>query len=296
MKQRRRFALILMALVSQAGLAAEVLVDTAWLGSRLNEPDVIVVDMTDDEMQYTRYHIPGAVRLAYSDLLSEPVGKAPPSPLTEAQLAKLLGALGISRQSRVVIYDDVGGLNAGRLFFDLERIGHPQVSVLNGGSVQWVLEGRRVDNKPAVRMPVVYRLGEPGRANLVQRSEVRQASDKTVPAILLDVRTKEEYAGNPKEARSGHVPNAHWWPWEQAVRMDRGFLLEEPEALAASLAKVGVTDKNAPVILYCRSGHRASQSYLTLRHLGYENVRLYAGSMNDYARDPLAPLVRGLRP
>lgn len=283
-------------LLTPLACAAPVVVDTAWLEPHLNDPDVVVVDMTDDELQYTRYHIPGAVRLAYSDLLNEPVGKAPPTPLTEAQLAKLLGTLGIARENRVVIYDDVGGLNAGRLFFDLERIGHPQVSVLNGGSVQWVLEGRRVDNKPVVRMPVVYRLGEQGRANLVQRFEVRQASDKTGPAILLDVRTREEYAGNPRERRSGHVPNAHWWPWEQAIRMESGFILREPEVLAASLAKVGVADKKTPVILYCRSGHRASQSYLTLRQLGYENVRLYAGSMNDYLRDPQAPLARGLKP
>lgn len=283
-------------LIAPLANAAPVMVDISWLESHLNEPDVVVVDMTDDEMQYTRYHIPGAVRLSYSNLLNEPVGKAPPAPLTEAQLAKLLGQLGISRQSQVVVYDDVGGLNAGRLFFELERIGHPRVSVLDGGSVKWVLEGRRVDNKPVVRMPVVYRLGQQGRSRLARRPEVQRASDGSEPAVLLDVRTREEYAGNPKEARSGHIPNAHWWPWEQAVRLDSGFILQEPEVLAASLAKVGISDKQTPVILYCRSGHRASQSYLSLRHLGFENVRVYLGSMNDYARDPLAPLVRGLKP
>jgi 3-mercaptopyruvate sulfurtransferase SseA len=33
-----------------------------------------------------------------------------------------------------------------------------------------------------------------------------------------------------------------------------------------------------------------------LRSLGFENVKLYANSMNEYLADPLAPLTRGTEP
>jgi len=296
-----RFRFLMLVLLCGLGSmtslqAAPVLVDSAWLEPRLKDHDLVVIDMTDEDLQYTRYHIPGAVRLAYSELLNAPVARKPPTPLTDVQLAKLLGQLGITRQTRLVLYDDMGGLNAGRLFFDLERIGHPAVSVLDGGLVKWVLEGRRVDNTPVIRMPVTYALGTDRRANVAALPDVQRAASKADRVLLLDVRSRDEYTGNPKEPRSGHIPQARWWPWEQAIRMDSGFTLHEPEVLLASLAKAEVPDRKTPVILYCRSGHRASQSYLTLRHLGFENVRVYSGSMNDYLQDRAALLVRGLAP
>jgi len=276
--------------------SAPVTVDTTWLDTRIREAGLVMVDMTDDDLQYTRYHIPGAVRLAYADLLAAPVRGKPPVPLSDAQLAALLGQLGIGRDTQVVIYDDVGGLNAGRLFLELERIGHPRVSVLDGGLVKWVLEGRKVDNVPVIRQPVAYRPGPQRRANVAVLDDVKRASSGMQQGVLLDVRSRDEYTGNPKEVRSGHIPGARWWPWEQAVRMESGFTLREADSLLASLSQAEVKDLKTPVILYCRSGHRASQSYLALRRLGFENVRVYSGSMNDYLTDKQALLVRGLAP
>jgi 3-mercaptopyruvate sulfurtransferase SseA len=43
--------------------------------------------------------------------------------------------------------------------------------------------------------------------------------------VLLDVRSRDEYTGNPKEARSGHIPGAQWWSWEQSINMQSGFYL-----------------------------------------------------------------------
>lgn len=50
------------------------------------------------------------------------------------------------------------------------------------------------------------------------------------------------------------------------------------------------------MIAYCRSGHRAARAYLTLRSLGYEDVKVYANSMNEYAAARDAPLTQGPQP
>jgi thiosulfate/3-mercaptopyruvate sulfurtransferase len=194
----------------------------------------------------------------------------------------------------VVIYDDLGGLNAGRLFLELERLGHPAVSVLDGGLVKWVLDGRRVDNRVATRPPATYTVSGGRRENIATVQEVKQAKPDAV--LLLDVRSRDEYQGDPKQPRSGHVPGARLWPWEQAIRTDGGFVVRDARELRASLDTVGLGDKRLPVVLYCRSGHRAGQTYLTLRHLGYENVRVFAGSMLEYLLDAGAPVKRGLVP
>jgi thiosulfate/3-mercaptopyruvate sulfurtransferase len=275
-------------------LAAEILVDGAWLEPRLPDQELVVIDMTDDDLQYTRYHIPGAVRIAYHELIKPRGPDKPPARLTDPELFALLGQSGITRDRHVVIYDDLGGLNAGRLFLELERLGHPAVSVLDGGLVKWVLDGRRVDNRVATRPPATYTVSGGRRENIATVQEVKQAKPDAV--LLLDVRSRDEYQGDPKQPRSGHVPGARLWPWEQAIRTDGGFVVRDARELRASLDTVGLGDKRVPVVLYCRSGHRAGQTYLTLRHLGYENVRVFAGSMLEYLLDAGAPVKRGLVP
>lgn len=274
--------------------AASVLVDADWVAPRLNDPQLVLVDMSDAE-QYSRFHLPGAVHLPYEALLKRVPRQPFAARLDDAVLYRLLGSLGIQRTHHVVIYDDAGGLHAGRLFWELERIGHPQVSVLDGGLVAWVLQGRKVVNAPTSRLPATYVASGGGRANEATLAEVKRAASGDGP-LLLDVRTQEEYVGTARDPRSGHVPGARLWPWEQALDVSGGYTRANAAALRESLARSGAGDTKKPVIAYCRSGHRASQTYLMLRSLGYENVRLYPNSMLEYAADPSAPVKQGTQP
>jgi thiosulfate/3-mercaptopyruvate sulfurtransferase len=274
--------------------AAPVLVDGDWVAARLDDPAVVLVD-TSDAGQYSRFHLPGALHLPYEALL-KPVAKKPyATRLDDAELTRLLGDLGIRRTHHVIIYDDTGALNAGRLFWELERIGHPQVSVLDGGLVAWILQGRRVVSAPAERKPVAYGAAGGGRNNEATLADVKRAADGAGP-LLLDVRTQDEYVGDPRQPRSGHVPGARLWPWEQAVDGARGYKRANTATLRQSLERAGATNAKQPIIAYCRTGHRAAQTYLTLRSLGYEDVRLYANSMMEYATDPAATVKSGALP
>ena len=40
---------------------------------------------------------------------------------------------------------------------------------------------------------------------------------------LLDVRTDEEYIGEPKKPLTGHIPGARLWLRDLAVDFERGF-------------------------------------------------------------------------
>jgi thiosulfate/3-mercaptopyruvate sulfurtransferase len=290
--------------------AAPVWVDGAWLAARLGDPKLVLIDMSDDDAQYQRFHLPGARRLPYAALVKPRdvqgctsaagagcAGAAKikiKTRLDDHELALLLGRLGLTRDRHVVIYDDLGGLNAARLFWELERVGHPAVSVLDGGLVQWILDGRKVVNNAPKPLPGAYRIEGKRRSNEATLADVRAFSENG--GVLLDVRSEEEYVGEARRPRTGHVPGARFWPWEQAVDFDKGFTRQTGDAVRASLRQVGAGDPAAPVIAYCRSGHRAAQTYLTLRGLGYENVRLYANSMNEYGLARDAPLKPGKQP
>jgi thiosulfate/3-mercaptopyruvate sulfurtransferase len=160
--------------------------------------------------------------------------------------------------------------------------------------VRWILDSRRVVNAPAPRKAVTYERRGVGRENEAGLRDVRQALEKR-SAKLLDVRTEEEYIGEPKKPRTGHIPGARLWPWDLAVDFERGFVRREDATLHQTLSQVGAVP-DQPIIAYCRSGHRAAHTHLTLRALGFENVKLYANSMNEYTLAPEAPIKHGKEP
>ncbi len=290
-----KFLVSLVLMIGTTAHASNIMVDTDWLQKHMHDANVVVVDMSSDSTQYQRFHVPGAVYLGYGNLVLQRKKDKVSLRISDQRLYKILGILGISRQSHIVIYDDMGGLNAGRLYWDLERIGHDKVSIVDGGLVKWILEGRKVDNKDVNKSPVVYAATEKNYNNEIDLMGVKKALDAN-QATFLDVRSKEEYLGYPKYKRTGHIPGAHLWSWDDSVAFEKGFVLKTKGQIQNSLAKIGVKDKSQPLVLYCRTGHRASQVYLTLKHLGYSNIKLYDGSMAEYSQDKTALVKQGIHP
>lgn len=274
--------------------APSFLVDVNWLEKNLNLPSIRLIDMSDDT-QYQRFHIPGATHLPYAAInkrnkqgVSLSVGKE--------NMIKILGLLGIQHNDHVVIYDDMAGLHAGRLFWELEKIGHKKISIVNGGLVKWILEGKKVTASiPNVKRAQYKATKKSARNNNASINEILSSkyNDKNV---LLDVRSKEEYIGHPRDPRGGHIPNAKWLEWSQSVDFENAFKLKSNASLKNQLQQIGVSKLNTPITLYCRSAHRAAQSYFTLRNLGFENVKIYDGSMSEYSNIRTAPLKKGPQP
>ena len=79
----------------------------------------------------------------------------------------------------------------------------------------------------------------------------------TPGAVLLDVRTPQEY-------REGHIPGAINIPNED-IGSDEISVLTDPEAL---------------ILVYCRSGNRSKQSAEKLAALGYTNVAEFGGILD----------------
>ena len=279
---------------SLAFSATSFLVDINWLAKNLKTPSVRLIDMSDDT-QYQRFHIPGATHLPYGALNKQDKRGVSLS-AGKQHIIKILGLLGIQANDHVVIYDDMGGLHAARLFWELEKLGHKKISLVNGGLVKWILAGKKVTAKYPQTKQTTYKANDKaGRNNSVTFEQILKSTfnDKN---ILLDVRSKEEYAGHPRYPRSGHIPNAKWWEWSQSVDFENAFSMKNAKVLKSELKNIGLSNLNTPVTLYCQSAHRASQSYFTLRQLGFKNVKVYDGSMSEYSKMKSAPLNKGLAP
>lgn len=286
--------LLLFINASVAFSATSFLVDIEWLEKNLNSSSLRIIDMSDDT-QFQRFHIPGATHLPYSAIntrtkqgVSLSVGKD--------NIIKILGLLGIEAKHHIVIYDDMGGLHASRLFWELEKIGHKNISIVNGGLVKWILSGKKVTANIQEVKPVQYiPATKSERKNTATIEEILESSfnDKNV---LLDVRSKDEYVGHPRYPRTGHIPNAKWLEWSESVNFEDGFKSKSEVSLKKQFENIGIKNLNTPITLYCQSAHRASQSYFTLRQLGFNNVKIYDGSMSEYSKVKSAPLKKGMTP
>ena len=63
--------------------------------------------------------------------------------------------------------------------------------------------------------------------------------------------------------------------------------------ILAEAASVGITPET-PIYLYCFKGARASNTFVALKDAGFQDVRMYFGSWNEWSRDPSLPIEGGL--
>ncbi|MBF0135945.1 MAG: sulfurtransferase [Magnetococcales bacterium] len=267
-------------------------VETSWLVNHLNDPDLRIVQVGGDNF-YANLHIPGALLVLYQEIVTTRDG-VPAMRADAADLVALFGRLGIGPTTRVLAYDAAGGLDAARFIWTLATLGHEQGAVLDGGMVAWYQESKPVT--PVVpSVPSVAFKPAPTETWSSTWNEVQKISQSQDPTILLDTRSEGEYLGRNLNGPRGHIPRARHLDWTESLRDRQMPVLKDRQLLMDLLAARGLRTPDQPVIVYCQTAHRASQTWLLLRHLGFSQVRLYDGSMAEWGLRNL-PLVVGANP
>ena len=95
----------------------------------------------------------------------------------------------------------------------------------------------------------------------ITASQARARMDAYPDAIILDVRTRQEFD-------TGHVPGAILLP-DYAIEAQAPYVLP---------------DKDAMILIYCRSGNRSASALRLLLEMGYTNVYDFGG-INSWPYD-----------
>jgi thiosulfate/3-mercaptopyruvate sulfurtransferase len=260
----------------------EQLVETNWLNAHVTNKMVRIVDLRPNG--YAAGHIPNAVHLDNAAIRN---AKSPPSFLpTVAEFEALMNKLGITNQTRVVAYDERGGIYAARLWWILNYFGHTNVSLLNGGWTKWAKENRPTSTEPPQFTPGEF-TAKPDPRWLATAADVSAAIDK--PGVkIVDARTAAEIEGKDLRGikRGGAIPSSIPVYWEDALD-PQTKTFKPADELRRLYVDRGITS-DTEVIAYCQVGMRASHNLFVLHLLGYTKLRNYYGAWEEWGnRDDL---------
>ncbi len=264
------------------------LVTTAWLAEHALDPDVVVLEVDAEAARYYEAHVPGALPLDWLDDLHAPVRRGFVDP---GRLAALLGSLGATDRSRVVLLGDAHNTYAAYAFWLLRHHRHRRLSLVDGGTFAWLAEGRPLTSDIPDVSPAEYPVPSPDPAVRATRDEILH---RFVPGhagtALVDCRTRVEYEGYgargvdlPVEHHRvpGHMPGARNLDSVDVLDPTTHRFLPADQ-LRSLIADRGVQPE-VEVALYCRLAERSSLLWFALHEiLGHRAARNYDGGWAEY--------------
>jgi thiosulfate/3-mercaptopyruvate sulfurtransferase len=257
----------------------DMLVSTDWLAQHLNDANVVVLQVSANRNAYDAGHIPGARFVALPEIAITRNGV--PNELPDVPvLKKVFEGVGVSDNSRVILYGDASVLPATRAYFTLDYLGHgEQAALLDGGLDKWKSEGRMLSkDAPTVAQG---NLSPRLKTEIVMQIDAVKdiaAKPQSSGPLLVDARPAADYSGE----KGSHIPTAVNQNWmDSQVSKDNQTLKSEAD-LRRMYEADGIKG-DRPVVTYCNSGMQASQSYFTLKYLGYD-VKMYDGSMSEWTQ------------
>lgn len=275
----------------------QLLVSTQWLSEHLNDPNLIVLDTTvivrpdktgkyvssTGQPAYDAGHIPTA---GFADLTGTLSAKDTSLEFvmpTPEQFAAAMGELGVGNDSRVVLYSADNHVWAARLWWMLRWAGFDKVSLLDGGLNAWKENGGKLSIKPANHSKKKFTLSL--RPELIADRDEVFAAINNKKIDIFDAMPAAHYQGKfSMYSRPGHITSA--------INMPTSDLYDE-SGLYKSYDEMDLiyeSDRSKRSITYCGGGVAASTVAFNLHRLGYTDVAVYMGSLQEWSIDPANPM------
>lgn len=266
------------------------LVTPQWLEQHAGDANVRVIDVRQNVYDYFAGHVPNAVHLADSAMRFPFEGYPTQYPETFL-ISQILSRSGVKKGDKVVLYSDGDSvLGATMIAYLLERIGHSDIAIVDGG---W-------RDLSTLKVSQEYPQYKPAPYDTLDNRNVRATVDDVKAAIgkdtvkFIDARPPNVYRGEVKTwVRNGHIPGAYSIPWKSLVEENNSHKLKPLADLKAVFAAKGFKETD-DIVVYCGTSREASIEYFVLKHLlKFQKVRLYEGSWSEYSNHASLPVETG---
>lgn len=252
------------------------LIDSRNLAGRLDAVRLCdirwaLTDPKHGRSTYEAGHIPGAVFVDLdSDLSGPPNLGRHPLPAVDV-FAGTLGRLGIRPEDEVVVYDDMNGAIAARMWWMLRSVGHEKSRLLDGGFETWRSLGLPVETGSNRPMPVRYPTPESFTGVVTH--------DRLSGREIVDARASERYTGEiePVDPKAGHIPGAINKP--TSGNLDATGLFLDP-----ALLRIRYSDVTPDPVMSCGSGVTACHNALAFVLADHDMPDVYVGSFSEWSR------------
>ncbi len=279
--------------------APDFLVDADWLADQIDDEDVIVIEVRYHPHRYfTVGHIPGAIQVQrFKDLGDNQADPLMRFPSREA-FQETLRAWGVNDDSTLVLYDDSSTALVSRLYYLLDLYGFnmDQVKILNGGTLEWTVFNEMTKEPTEPREPGTVVLAEANPELFVEWTDVYDdvVSRRDSNVVLLDARPNDMYTGEiiRHSIMGGHIPGAVNIVSLDGTDASTGKWRDQ-QTLTTLYAQL---PKDKRIYVYCHDGFRMGLAYLQLKHLGFDDVRLYNGGWSHWGNTLTLPVVEGDEP
>ncbi|MBU1098856.1 MAG: sulfurtransferase [Bacteroidetes bacterium] len=261
-----------------------------------NERKITLVDVRDKD-SFVEGHIPGAGNIpeifTYLSMSTEEGLQM----IVDTFVPKFISA-GISNDKPVVFYSDClsGAYGAvSRGYIISLYLGHKNPGIYSNGLNEWLqlekkLEFGDVVSEEGKFIPDIF------HSVIVTKHDVLKAIDN--PKIkLLDDRDQSEWDGESSSPygidfapRKGRIRGSKWIAWHNFMRRDGDTVLFKSPTEIIKLCSEQDISPEDEVIIYCFKGARASNTYMALKTAGFENIKIYFASWNEWSRDLSLPV------
>jgi thiosulfate/3-mercaptopyruvate sulfurtransferase len=236
-------------------------------------------------VQYDEGHIPGAV---WVDAAAW--AKAFGGGKDAAVWSSRIGGLGIGRDAKVALYDNVLFKDAARIWWILKYWGVEDARLLNGNWSGWKQAGLPVESGPPKAPAPAKFAAVPRSGRLAIKGGLLGAlKDKSLQ--IVDSRSHAEFCGIDKmtNKRGGAMPGAKHLEWSDLIdKQSQRF--KSPEQLRALFEKAGI-DVQRSTATHCQSGGRASVMVFGMELMGASDVSNYYASWGEWGNAADTPIV-----
>ena len=274
----------------------EPLVSVEWLNTHLNDSDLVLLDASvtinmDDKggfnqvsglEQYNLGHIPNA---GFVDLLNDLSAKSELDFVMPSakQFQIEMGKLGVGDDSRVVLYSSENNVWSTRLWWMLRWAGFDNVAILDGGLEAWKSKGYSISTEKVTRPNQTFTVNL--RPELISDRDEVFAGISNDQVDILDAMPGPHYQGLfSMYARPGHILSAKSMPTSELEEESGHFKpLDDMDLIIDG-------NKENRNITYCGGGVAASSLAYNLFRLGYKDVAVYMGSLQEWSINPENPM------